>query len=215
MTARFDAIVFDFDGVLVESVDVKTRAFVELYRPYGEAVTEAVAAYQLEHGGVSRHEKFRHFHRALLRQSLSEEEELRLAARFSALVEDAVVAAPWVAGAREFVEAHCRRMPLHVASATPNEELLRIVDRRGMSACFRHVEGAPRPKGAILRRIMTAGGHRPERVLMVGDASTDYEGARDAGAAFLGRLARGARNPFPAAVQTIQDLGQLAACLRE
>ena len=31
----FEAIVFDFDGVLVESVDIRTRAFVELYRPYG------------------------------------------------------------------------------------------------------------------------------------------------------------------------------------
>ena len=27
---KFEAIVFDFDGVLVESADVKTQAFAEL-----------------------------------------------------------------------------------------------------------------------------------------------------------------------------------------
>ncbi len=214
MRLRFDAIVFDFDGVLVESVDVKTRAFVEIYRPYGDKVTEAVAAYHLAHGGVSRHEKFRHFHHALLGQALSLEEEQQLAARFSALVEDAVVAAPWVAGAREFVGAHYQSMPLHVASATPTEELRRIINRRGMQAYFRQVEGAPLPKGEILRRIIAAGGCVPGRVLMVGDALADLEGARQAGTAFLGRVAGGARNPFPAAVQAIEDLGQLAACLR-
>lgn len=32
---KFDAIVFDFDGVLVESVDVKTQAFATLYSEYG------------------------------------------------------------------------------------------------------------------------------------------------------------------------------------
>jgi hypothetical protein len=40
---------------------------------------------------------------------------------------------------------------------------------------------------------------------MVGDALTDWEGAREAAVAFLGRVAPGARNPFPAAVETIED----------
>lgn len=213
MSRRFDAIVFDFDGVLVESVDVKTRAFVELYRPYGEAVTRAVAAYHLEHGGVSRHEKFRHFHRTLLGQTLSEDEEERLAARFSSLVEDAVVGAPWVAGAREFIEAHFREIPLHVASATPTDELLRIMSRRNMRDYFRHVAGAPQRKGSILTQVIAAGGHPSGRVLMIGDALTDFDGAREARTGFLGRVAKGARSPFPDSVQVVEDLWQLPACL--
>ena len=210
MRLRFDTIVFDFDGVLVESVEIKTRAFVEIYRPYGEAVTAAVTAYHLAHGGVSRNEKFRYFHNALLGRALSEEEELRLVAKFSALVEDAVVAAPWVAGAREFLDANSKRLPLHVASATPAVELRRIVIRRGMRGYFSDVEGAPRTKGAILRSIIIAGGYLPARVLMVGDALSDLEGALEVGVTFLGRVAKDAQNPFPTGVAIIEDLGQLA-----
>lgn len=210
---RFEAVVFDFDGVLVESVDVKTRAFVELYRPHGEAVMAAVAAYHLANGGVSRLEKFRHFHRAFLGRELAVGEERVLADRFSALVEDAVVAAPWVPGAREFVSAYHKRIPLYVASATPTDELLRIVRRRGMEAYFRYVAGAPQPKGEILRRLIADGGHTAERVLMVGDATTDLTGARQAGTAFLGRVPSGMSNPFPAGIDTVSDLERLAACL--
>ncbi len=211
----FDAIVFDFDGVLVESVDIKTQAFVELYRPYGEAITKEVAAYHLAHGGVSRYEKFRHFHGTLIGKDLGEEEEAQLAARFSSLVEDLVVAAPWVSGAREFVAKYHQRLPLHIASATPTDELMRIINRRGVRAQFLTVAGAPQPKRAILSEVIDAGGHDPDRVLMVGDALSDFDSARDAGAAFLGRVAKGTRNPFPAAVKTIEDLGQLAVNICE
>src|SRR5687768_6679568 len=44
---RFDAVVLDFDGVLVESVDVKTRAFARLYSRYGSDVEAEVVAYHL------------------------------------------------------------------------------------------------------------------------------------------------------------------------
>jgi beta-phosphoglucomutase-like phosphatase (HAD superfamily) len=47
MTKKYDAIVFDFDGVLVESVDVKTQAFGALYAEYGDRIVEQVKAYHL------------------------------------------------------------------------------------------------------------------------------------------------------------------------
>lgn len=215
MTFRYDAIIFDFDGVLVESVEVKTQAFIELYRPYGEAVIQEVVAYHLAHGGVSRYEKFRHFHRALLGQELGDEDERRLASRFSVLVEDAVIAAPWVPGARLFITACHEQLPLHVASATPTEELLRIVRRRGMQDFFRSVAGAPEKKGEIISRVIAEHGYSPRRVLMLGDALADMEGAINAGVPFLGRVPKGARNPFPASIQTIEDIEHLAECVLE
>lgn len=211
-TLRFDAIVFDFDGVLVESVDVKTRAFAALYAPYGAAVVEQVVAWHLAHGGVSRFEKFRHFHRAFLGRTLAPAEEAGLGGRFSALVEEAVIAAAWVSGARDFLEGWHARLPLFVASGTPEEELLRIVARRGMARYFAGVAGAPRKKGAILRDFLGRSGAAPERVLMVGDAMTDFDGAAEAGVPFLG-IAPAAANPFPAGVPLLPDLTGLAAFL--
>lgn len=207
---RYDAVVLDFDGVLVESVDVKTRAFAALYAEYGPEVVAQVVAYHLAHGGVSRFEKFRHFHRAFLAQALSATAEAALGARFSALVENAVAQAPWIAGAREFLERHHRRLPLFVASGTPDEELKRIIARRGAEHYFAGVCGAPLTKAEIIAAFVNDRNLQPERVLMVGDSSTDYEAARETGVHFLGIAAA---SLFPGAVAVLPDLTGLEDCL--
>jgi phosphoglycolate phosphatase-like HAD superfamily hydrolase len=208
---KLDAIVFDFDGVLVESVDVKTKAFAALYRMYGDALVEKVVDYHLIHGGLSRFEKFRHFHRNFLGIELMPDEEQALGDRFTGLVEEAVVASSWVPGALEFLESYHLRLPLYVASGTPDEELKRIVARRGAVDCFREVFGSPQKKGEILCRIIEEGKFDRQRVLMVGDAMTDLDGAREAGTLFLGRVPTGSRNPFPSEVQTCPDLKGLSS----
>lgn len=210
---KLAAIVFDFDGVLVESVDVKTKAFAELYREFGDAVVAKVVAYHLLHGGLSRFEKFRHFHREFLGRELMPEAEQVLGQRFSCLVEDAVVASSWVPGAREFLDAYHRRLPLYVASGTPDDELKRILLRRGAAGYFRAAYGSPRRKGEILRHIIADGCFDPAQVLMVGDAMTDLEGAREAGTRFLGRVQAGLESPFPEDVETRQDLNELGSLL--
>lgn len=206
---HFAAIAFDFDGVLVESVDVKTQAFAQLYRPYGEAIVAQVVDYHLANGGVSRYEKFRHYHRVLLGKALLQDEEDSLAARFSDLVEEAVIASPPVPGALAFLEAHAERLPLYVVSGTPHDELQRIVERRGMRRFFKGVFGSPQSKADLLRGILAAEALAPAQLLMVGDATTDHDGAQQAGTAFIGRVVPGATNPFPGEVPVIGDLTAL------
>ena len=59
---RYDAIVFDFDGTLVNSNEIKTWAFGELYKEHGENIVQQIIAYQKEHEGISRFVKFRYWH---------------------------------------------------------------------------------------------------------------------------------------------------------
>lgn len=207
-SAKTEALIFDFDGVLVESVDVKTRAFAALYAEYGPWVVEQVVSYHLAHGGVSRHEKFRHVHRTFLGLPLTGSEEAELAERFAALVEDAVVKAPWVAGAIEVLERNAAVLAMFVASGTPEEELRRIVSRRRISHYFLSVHGAPTRKAEIIESILRSHGYARDRVLVVGDSVTDYEGAIDAGVRFVGRVARGP-SPFPSNIPVIADLRAL------
>lgn len=206
--SRFDAIVFDFDGVLVESVSVKTHAFAELYSGYGMSVVEQVVAFHLENGGLSRFEKFRYFHNQLLGLPLSSEEESHLAAEFNARVEAAVVASPWVNGVEEFLAKYHTRTPLFVASGTPEEELKRILQERHISHYFRATFGSPATKEEILRGILMSGGYRPEKVLMIGDSLLDMEGAKKAGTCFLGRLTP-PKNIFPQEIPVLPDMSGL------
>lgn len=212
--SRFDAVVFDFDGVLVESVNVKTQAFAALYAGYGLSVVEQVVAFHLANGGLSRFEKFRYFHKELLGLPLSRDEENGLAAEFNARVEAEVIAAPWVAGAEEFVIRHHTLVPLFVASGTPEEELVRIMKERRMAPYFRAAFGSPAKKGKILRGILEQGGYRPEKVLMIGDSLLDMEGAKEAGTCFLGRSVE-PDNIFPPGVPVLPDMTGLQKFIYE
>ena len=73
-----------------------------------------------------------------------------VAARYSQLVEEAVVDAPLFDGVIEFVTSVPLGVRYAVASATPTDELRRIIDHKGLTASFAAIEGSPRSKAAIL-----------------------------------------------------------------
>ena len=207
---RCDAVIFDFDGVIVDSVAIKLKAFTDLYAPHGAEVVAKVAAYQLHHGGMSRYLKFKHYEEDLLGRPLDETRLNDLCIRYNAAVEEAVTATPAIAGAEDALRRLSPHMPLFVASGTPEEELRRIVERRGLAGFFVAVRGAPTVKDDLVAEIV--GAHRldPARTLMVGDAITDHDAATRHGLPFLGVVAPGERSPFPAPTEVVPDLRGLA-----
>jgi len=212
MTVDWQAIIFDFDGVVVESGDIKTQAFADLYRSHGETVVAAVVQYHRLHGGMSRYQKFRYFQQHLLgKPPLTPDEEQELDRQFSELVVEAIVTGEAVPGANEFIRQQAARIPLFVASGTPETELNSIVTRRGLAPYFTGVRGSPTSKQALIADILSIHALIPERVLMIGDALIDYQSAQSNGVAFLGRVRVGDDNPFPPQVETVVDLSTLLA----
>ena len=209
----FDAIVFDFDGVLVESTDVKTHAFGALYAEHGPEIQRCVIEHHVANAGLSRYLKFRFYQEQLLGVPYSEADGVRLSNEFSSMVVDLIVKAPYVRGAHEFLLAHHRSLPLFVASGTPQDELLHIVEKRGMAQYFQKVRGTPATKGEILGDIIGTHGFSAQRVLMVGDAYADWEGAQQAGALFIGRRSGKDVSPFPPGTRIIPDLTVLQSLI--
>lgn len=181
------AIVFDFDGVVLESADVKTDAFVELFAAHGPDIQAQVRAHHLANLGISRFKKFEWIHANLLGRAITPDESQALGARFSELALDKVLAAPFVPGADRALPALAARYPLFVASGTPQDELTMIVLRRGLAGHFREVHGTPREKPEIVRDLMARHGLAPHQVLFIGDGASDHKAAVATGVEFLAR----------------------------
>ncbi|MDH5479712.1 MAG: HAD hydrolase-like protein [Nitrosomonas sp.] len=203
----FQAIIFDFDGVVAESGKIKTQAFADLYRPYGDTVVAAVVQHHNQNGGMSRYRKFHYYQQHFLEHPpLTPDEEKELDRRFSELVVEAVIAADAVPGANELIHQQATRIPLFVASGTPEIELKVIVEKRGLAPYFKEVRGSPTPKQTLVAEILSAHHLNPGSTLMIGDALVDYESAHVNGLAFLGRVYPGDPNPFPDHVKVVSDL---------
>ena len=57
MRDNIKSIIFDFDGVILDSLEAKSEAFEELYADYGTSIVKKVRKYHLSNGGVSRQKK--------------------------------------------------------------------------------------------------------------------------------------------------------------
>jgi phosphoglycolate phosphatase-like HAD superfamily hydrolase len=184
----WQAFFFDFDGVLADSVEVKTKAFARLFEPFGPEVQARVVEHHRRHSGVTRVDKFRHYYREFLHQPLLDEELAELCRRFARLVVDEVVAAPEIPGAEAFLRLFVEKLPLFVVSAAPEGEVQEIVHRRGWIEYFREVRGAPRTKRENLEILVRTHSLNPGQCWFFGDAESDYRAAQACGVHFLGIL---------------------------
>ena len=180
------SIIFDFDGVILESGNIKTEAFLEVFADFPQH-QQAILHHHLENLSVSRYDKFAWIYRELLGQVYTPTEQERLGDAFSTIVLDKILACPFVPGALETLEALQGMYPMFVASGTPQEELELIVRERGLDRYFVEVWGTPLKKVEIIRDILARFNLRREEVLFVGDGVSDYQAATETGLIFLAR----------------------------
>jgi beta-phosphoglucomutase-like phosphatase (HAD superfamily) len=199
----WEAFFFDFDGVLADSLEVKTLAFARLFEPHGPEIVARVIDHHRNHGGVTRVEKFRHYYREFLQRPLSPEELADLCRRFARLVVDEVVDASEIPGAEAFLRSLPQELPCFVISAAPQEEVEEIVQRRGWAGYFRELRGAPASKRENLENLLRKYRFTPGRCLFFGDAESDYQAARTCGVNFLG-IVPGPEAPLLQAAPGIQ-----------
>lgn len=179
------ALVFwDFDGVIKESLEIKAQCFERLFLPFGELVATRVRSHHDAHGGMSRFDKVPlYLHWA--GQPVTPERVQDYCDRFGAEVRQSVIDSPWVPGVESYLRGNCDRQTFVLVSATPQGELLEIVEALSLRSCFRGVQGAPTRKATAIATSL-ADLHIPaDRCLMVGDAEADVEAARVNGVPFL------------------------------
>lgn len=184
--ARLRALVLDFDGVIVESNDVKSEAFNDVFARFPEHA-EAMMAFHHANVSLSRYAKFD----ALLeRMGRTADAQLRaeLAADFSARTLERVVRVPLVPGAEAFLRDFAMRVPLYLASVTPAEDLDAILERRGLRRWFRGVYGCPPwTKPEAVRDVLRREGCAAHEVALIGDSAGDQRAAAQTGVEFVAR----------------------------
>ncbi|MFA5614484.1 MAG: HAD family hydrolase, partial [Methanoculleus sp.] len=95
-------LIFDFDGVIVESIPLKTAAFREVFSFVPDHLDEIIA-YHLENGGMSRYDKFRYIYADILHEPLTPDVEERLAGEYVRLIFDAMLTVPYVEDAEDLL----------------------------------------------------------------------------------------------------------------
>lgn len=184
MTIRI--LVFDCDGVLLDSVGVKREAFAHVARPYGEEAVRAILSYHDQNGGVSRYKKFAWFFEEILGRSITQEESEAWNAKFVEFSQKKLRSCELIPGALETLRYWQGKMPLYVCSGAPCEEQRSILRAHGLESYFTGIYGTPPAKEKLLGQIIEHAHIAPSEALMIGDASTDLLAAKENGTLFYG-----------------------------
>lgn len=179
-------LILDFDGVVIESNAVKTQAFQHVFARFPEH-TEAIMAFHHAHVSLSRFAKFEHL-LALMGRADDAALQADIAADFSRRVLEGMMAVPLVPGAETLLRKVKPRLPVYLASVTPEAELALILAKRGLAHWFRDVYGCPPwTKPDAIRDVLAREGVKPRDALLIGDSAEDQRAAQITGVNFLAR----------------------------
>lgn len=184
------AIIFDLDGVIIESAGIKTETFRALFAGYPDKLPE-IMAYHEKNAGISRYVKFRYFYEHILGTELTPDKEKELGERFSQIALEQILKAPLVAGVEQFLKNNSRHYLMFIASGTPEEELKYILNQRRLAGYFSGAYGTPASKTETTRRILAEHNLAAPEAIFIGDAESDRIAAAAAGIKFVARTITG------------------------
>ncbi len=182
-----NCLVFDFDGIILESVDVKAKAFASLTAPYGQEAQDLMLMYNKVHGGISRIVKFRWFFDEIVGRPITDVELEDWCQRFLELCLEEVKKCPLVPGIEQTLNMWHNKLPMYVCSGAPQDELVALLNLRELSQYFISIHGSPPAKEALLRRVAIDSKCPTDSILMIGDSPTDMLAAEAVGTQFYGR----------------------------
>lgn len=192
------AVFFDWDGTITDSMNVKTQAFVELFSPYGSEITNKIIEHQKMSGGISRFEKYKFYMKEYLHQSTTQQEMEEFGRQFSAICYQNLLKSPFIPGAIETLNKLKQQNILtFVITGSPTSEICQLAIERNIDKLFTEIHGSPLTKEVLIQNLLSKYNLKPQNTLFFGDALADYQAAKTNLVPFIGICTTAETSPFP------------------
>lgn len=181
-----EAIVFDFDGTLIDSQEIKIKSFCKLFQDVedvdGKIVNKVLKIIPEE----SRYVIIETILKKAGMKSIREIEERikHLADKYNSIVLNDIKKCKEKEGASNLLRALHRRYSIYLCSVTPIQPLRDCVKERGWNRFFIDIFGYPTKKINALKQIVDYEKINPGNILVVGDGETDKNAAASVGCHF-------------------------------
>ena len=181
---KYRTLIFDCDGVLLDSNQVKTDALVAAGLCYSEDAAMSLVEYHRENGGVSRYRKFSYFLREIVGVVADEAALQELLNIFALEVRKGLLTCP-VSTALPYLQQLDPEINRLVVSGGDQNELRKVFYEREIDTIFDGgIFGSPDAKETILKRELESGNIK-HPALFFGDSRYDHEVASSFGIDFI------------------------------
>jgi len=171
-------ILWDFDGVILDSMKIKGDGFVELFKEYDSIKVQELEKYHYKNGGISRFEKIKYFFNTILKQFISEDEVLKLAENFASIIEKKLFdSSNLIDNSLEFIKKNYTNYNFHIVSGAEHGELNKICKYFDLDKYFLSINGSPIKKDILVKNILEKYNYKISETILIGDSINDYKAA--------------------------------------
>ena len=182
-----ELILWDFDGVILDSMHVRDQGFVEIFKDYPQEQVDDLLTYHRTNGGLSRYVKIRYFFNEIRNEPISDEQVMALAAEFSVIMKRILCDENLlIADSCQFIAAHAGDVPMYIVSGSDQTELRYLCEQLSISQHFKGIFGSPTPKTELVAAILQEKQPILDKTVLIGDSVNDYEAASKNQVGFLG-----------------------------
>ena len=171
---RIKYLIFDFDGVILDSNKIKDYAFKYVYKGYEKDFIDYVYDFHIKNRGISRFEKFKAFHYKYYKKKISEKKLILLSKQLGDIIFDKILKCRYITGIKKFIDKNYLNYSMSILSATPDLELKKICKERNLINYFDYIHGSPKTKSFYLKKIILKNKIKINQILYFGDSDSDY-----------------------------------------
>lgn len=183
-----EVFLFDFDGVIINSNEVRIDGFRKIFAEYPKVQVDNLIRYHNENGGLSRYVKIKYFYNKILRRKIAENEIINLASKFSELMVVELSKKKYLINdCIAIINYLCKQNKmLHIVSGSDEKELNYLCKKLSINKYFNKILGSPTPKIEIVRGLIKKYDIKKSSCCLIGDSINDYEAARENSIKFYG-----------------------------
>ncbi len=185
--SKYKVILWDFDGVLMDSMPVRDRGFEIVLSSYPQHEVEQLLIYHRQNGGLSRYVKFKYFFEQIRKESITSVQVDSLAFEFSEVMRKELINRDLLIDESvAFVKRNHKKFKMHIVSGSDQTELIYLCDVLGLKNYFESINGSPTPKKELVHSILKSYKYIPQNIALIGDSMNDYDAASLHGIDFYG-----------------------------
>ncbi|EAJ9482394.1 HAD family hydrolase, partial [Campylobacter coli] len=173
-------ILWDFDGVIIDSLAVRDYGFREIFKEFDKVLVEKLIKYHSINGGLSRFHKIRYFFNEILKKDIEDKEVKAYADKFSLIMREELAKSKYlILDSVNFIEENYKKYNFHIVSGSEHNELNFLCQKLQINHYFHSINGSPTPKIELVKNLLIKESYKKSETILIGDSINDYEAAKE------------------------------------
>ena len=180
-------MVFDFDGVIIDSTEVKVDEYRNLFSQFtkNEDTLNKIISIYRNSAGIPREITLKKVFKEVLDKTVSNQEVENLSLDYSKHIFLRLETIEPLKGFLEYLAIH-KEINKHIISGAPNSDIFYLIKKLNLSKYFKSIKGGPLNKKNEIINIMKLAKVKARDIVYFGDQKNDCIAAKSAGVGFIG-----------------------------